>query len=119
MIVDIEAGGSGGSSGRAVGYQPGGPRFDSQSGSSQILLCVHPALNGYLGLLRHGESKGGEESKGKLPHNAVCQEQDPIPGSPMLGLSVGLYFLLTYIEAIEINLTNQCLSFWAALEAKV
>ncbi|GFO25494.1 protocadherin-15 [Plakobranchus ocellatus] len=23
----------------------------------------------------HGESKGGEESDGKLPHNAVCQEQ--------------------------------------------
>ncbi|GFO18265.1 hypothetical protein PoB_004477000 [Plakobranchus ocellatus] len=37
--------------------------------------CVHPALNGKLGLLRPGESKGGEESNGKLPHNAVCQEQ--------------------------------------------
>ncbi|GFN83699.1 tho complex subunit 6 homolog [Plakobranchus ocellatus] len=43
--------------------------------SFSMLLCVHPALNGELGLLRPGESKGGEESNGKLPHNAVCQEQ--------------------------------------------
>ncbi|GFO27469.1 hypothetical protein PoB_005397400 [Plakobranchus ocellatus] len=28
-----------------------------------------------LDLLRSGESKGGEESNGKLPQNAVCQEQ--------------------------------------------
>ncbi|GFN88606.1 hypothetical protein PoB_001511200 [Plakobranchus ocellatus] len=40
-----------------------------------LLLCVHPALNGQLGLLRPGESKGAEESNVKLPHNAVCQEQ--------------------------------------------
>ncbi|GFN86528.1 hypothetical protein PoB_001303400 [Plakobranchus ocellatus] len=33
-----------------------------------ILVCVHTALNGYLGLLRPGESKGGEETNGKLPH---------------------------------------------------
>ncbi|GFO39001.1 hypothetical protein PoB_006550600 [Plakobranchus ocellatus] len=26
-------------------------------------------------LKRSGESEGGEESNGKLPHNAVCQEQ--------------------------------------------
>ncbi|GFN79989.1 hypothetical protein PoB_000649500 [Plakobranchus ocellatus] len=37
-----------------------------------LLLCVHPALNG---LSRPGESKGGKESIGKLPYNAVCQEQ--------------------------------------------
>ncbi|GFO18060.1 hypothetical protein PoB_004456500 [Plakobranchus ocellatus] len=30
---------------------------------------------GWLGLFRPGESKGGEESNGKLPHNAACQEQ--------------------------------------------
>ncbi|GFN90518.1 hypothetical protein PoB_001702400 [Plakobranchus ocellatus] len=35
-----------------------------------LLLCVHPALKGLLGLLRPGESKGGEESNGKLSHNA-------------------------------------------------
>ncbi|GFO36076.1 hypothetical protein PoB_006258100 [Plakobranchus ocellatus] len=35
-----------------------------------LLLCVHPALNGWTGLLRPGESKGGEDSNGKLPHNA-------------------------------------------------
>ncbi|GFN89623.1 LOW QUALITY PROTEIN: reticulocyte-binding protein 2 homolog a [Plakobranchus ocellatus] len=40
-----------------------------------MLFCVHPALNGYLGLLRPGESKGDEESNGELPHNAVCQKQ--------------------------------------------
>ncbi|GFO16673.1 glycoprotein hormone beta-5-like [Plakobranchus ocellatus] len=58
---------------RAVGYQVRGPRFESQSGSSQfsLLLCVHLALNGQLGLLRPREIKGGEENNGKLPHNAV------------------------------------------------
>ncbi|GFO33095.1 hypothetical protein PoB_005960000 [Plakobranchus ocellatus] len=41
-------GGGGSSSGRAIGYQPGDPRLDSQSGPSQIIIatCVHPALNG-------------------------------------------------------------------------
>ncbi|GFO00420.1 hypothetical protein PoB_002692500 [Plakobranchus ocellatus] len=32
-------------------------------------------LNGWLGLLRPGERKGGEESSGKLPHDAICEEQ--------------------------------------------
>ncbi|GFO03516.1 hypothetical protein PoB_003002100 [Plakobranchus ocellatus] len=27
------------------------------------------------GLIRPSKSKGGEESNGKLPHNAICQEQ--------------------------------------------
>ncbi|GFO45596.1 hypothetical protein PoB_007210100 [Plakobranchus ocellatus] len=54
-----------------------------------LLLLVHPALNGQLGLLRPGESKGGEESNGKLPRNAICQNnQDLSLGFPMLGLSV-------------------------------
>ncbi|GFO04068.1 hypothetical protein PoB_003057300 [Plakobranchus ocellatus] len=41
---------SGGSSGRAVGYHPRGPGFDSQSGPSQIFIAPrdHPALNGSL-----------------------------------------------------------------------
>ncbi|GFO18642.1 hypothetical protein PoB_004514700 [Plakobranchus ocellatus] len=55
-----------------------------------LLLCVHLALNGQLGLLRPGESKGGEESNGKLlqmPYDK--NNQDPTSGSPMLGLSVG------------------------------
>ncbi|GFN93873.1 hypothetical protein PoB_002037900 [Plakobranchus ocellatus] len=88
--------GSGGLSGRVVGYQIGGPRFESQSGPSQFFIvhiCVYPALNGKLDLLRYGESKGGEKSNGKLPHNAACQEQSGLyytPGSQMLGLSVGL-----------------------------
>ena len=38
------------------------------------LPCVHPALNGLLGLLRFGETKGDEESNGKLPHN-VCRKK--------------------------------------------
>ncbi|GFO16569.1 hypothetical protein PoB_004307400 [Plakobranchus ocellatus] len=55
---------------------------DSNPSAGQInlslLLRVYSALNGLQGLLRAGESKGGEESNGKLPYNAVCQEQ---PGS--------------------------------------
>ncbi|GFN94175.1 hypothetical protein PoB_002068100 [Plakobranchus ocellatus] len=68
--------GSGGSSGRAVGYQVRGPGFESQS----LLIRVHPTLNGYLGLLRPGESRH--------------PTQDPSPGSPMLGLNVGPTLLL-------------------------
>ncbi|GFN97520.1 hypothetical protein PoB_002402600 [Plakobranchus ocellatus] len=55
-----------------------------------LLLYVHPALNGKLGLLRPGESKGGEESNGKLPQMPYAKNnQDPTSSSPMLGLSVG------------------------------
>ncbi|GFS24226.1 exonuclease mut-7 [Elysia marginata] len=36
---------------------------------------TYAALDGWLGLLRLGESKGGEESNGKLPHYALCLEK--------------------------------------------
>ncbi|GFN92711.1 hypothetical protein PoB_001921700 [Plakobranchus ocellatus] len=62
---------SGSSSGRAVGYQVRGSGFVSQSDQVNFYCSPVPTQ---LGLLRSGESKGGEESKGKLPHNAVCQE---------------------------------------------
>ncbi|GFO23090.1 hypothetical protein PoB_004959500 [Plakobranchus ocellatus] len=63
--------------------RPGQIRFS-------LLLCVHPTLNGYLGLLRPGDSKGGEESNDKLPQMPYAKNnQDPTPGFPMLGLSVG------------------------------
>ncbi|GFO28378.1 hypothetical protein PoB_005488300 [Plakobranchus ocellatus] len=67
----------GGLSGRAVGYQSKVRGSNPSPGqvNFSLLLCVHPALSGLLGLLRPCESKGGEESNGKLPHNAVCQEQ--------------------------------------------
>ncbi|GFO11686.1 hypothetical protein PoB_003819100 [Plakobranchus ocellatus] len=59
-----------------------------------LLLRVHPALNGYLGLLRPGESKGGEESNGKLPHNAVCQEQpEPYSWLPDAWTKRGTHFI--------------------------
>ncbi|GFO49390.1 hypothetical protein PoB_007589500 [Plakobranchus ocellatus] len=65
------------SSGRAVGYHVRGPRFESQSGQSQFFIAPlsPPISKGWLDLLRPGESKGGEESNGKLPHNGVCQGQ--------------------------------------------
>ncbi|GFO24475.1 hypothetical protein PoB_005098000 [Plakobranchus ocellatus] len=55
---------SGGSSGGAVGYQVRGPRFET----SQFFIPP-------LGLLKLGENKGGEESNGKVPLNALCQKQ--------------------------------------------
>ncbi|GFO26688.1 hypothetical protein PoB_005319300 [Plakobranchus ocellatus] len=42
----------------------------SSSSSSSLSSSVS-----YYCLLTPGESKGGEESNGKLPHDAVCQEQ--------------------------------------------
>ncbi|GFO35083.1 hypothetical protein PoB_006158800 [Plakobranchus ocellatus] len=65
--------GSGGSSDKAVGYQVGGLRFESQSEPSQFsiaLLCPPSTKR-----VARGESKGGEENNGKLTHNAVCQAQ--------------------------------------------
>ncbi|GFN78471.1 hypothetical protein PoB_000497700 [Plakobranchus ocellatus] len=38
-----------------------------------LFIRVHPPQNGWLGLLRPGKSKGGEECNGKLPHNALCR----------------------------------------------
>ncbi|GFO39726.1 hypothetical protein PoB_006623100 [Plakobranchus ocellatus] len=64
---------SGGPSGGADGYNVRGPSFESQSGL--IAPCCPPSTNGLLGLLKLSDSKGGEESSGKLPQNAVCQEQ--------------------------------------------
>ncbi|GFN79714.1 hypothetical protein PoB_000622000 [Plakobranchus ocellatus] len=82
--------GNGGSSGRAVAYQVGDPRFESQSRPSKFFIapCVYPARNG---LLIPSDSKRGEESNGKLPYIMpyAKNNQDPAPGSPMLGLSVG------------------------------
>ncbi|GFO29273.1 hypothetical protein PoB_005577800 [Plakobranchus ocellatus] len=48
-------------------------------GEYVVFFLLHsfwnPALNGYLGLLRPGESEDGKEGSGKLPHNVICQEQ--------------------------------------------
>ncbi|GFO45427.1 hypothetical protein PoB_007193200 [Plakobranchus ocellatus] len=42
---------------------------------------------------RSGESKGGEESNGKLPHNAVCQEQSgPYSWFPDAWIKHGTHF---------------------------
>ncbi|GFN76365.1 hypothetical protein PoB_000287100 [Plakobranchus ocellatus] len=72
------SGWSGGSSGRAVGYQISGPGFESQS----------------------GENKGGEESNGKLPHNAVCQEQS----GPYSWLPDVREFVVTECRGVGLNL---------------
>ncbi|GFO46101.1 hypothetical protein PoB_007260600 [Plakobranchus ocellatus] len=42
---------------------------------NQIVHVRLVLLNGKLGLLRSGDSKGGEENNDKLSHNAVCLEQ--------------------------------------------
>ncbi|GFS15367.1 hypothetical protein ElyMa_001447600 [Elysia marginata] len=53
-------------------------------------MIMLEALDGWLGVLRLGESKDGEESYGQLPHYAVClKTQDPALGhrtqDPALG----------------------------------
>ena len=66
----------GGQVSRALDYQSRGLKFESQSTPKSFSApCVNPALNVKLGLFRLGENKGVEESNGKVPHNAVCQEQ--------------------------------------------
>ncbi|GFN76966.1 hypothetical protein PoB_000347200 [Plakobranchus ocellatus] len=60
-----------------------------------LLLRIDPALKEKLGLLRSGESKGGEENNGKLPHNAVCQEQsEPYSWFPDAWTKRGTHFTL-------------------------
>ncbi|GFO10875.1 hypothetical protein PoB_003738000 [Plakobranchus ocellatus] len=64
----------GGSSGRAVGYQVRSPSFESQFGLYLYIIApVCPPSPKWVA--RSSESKGGEESNGKLPHDAVYQEQ--------------------------------------------
>ncbi|GFO44911.1 beta-1,4-galactosyltransferase 1 [Plakobranchus ocellatus] len=68
--------------GRAIGYHMKGPRFESQSRPKEFFL------------LESSENKGGEESNGKLPPNAVRKEQSgPTTASPMLGPGMRLKFL--------------------------
>ncbi|GFO01424.1 hypothetical protein PoB_002792900 [Plakobranchus ocellatus] len=52
-----------------------------------------------LRLLRPGESNGGEESNGKLPHNAK-NNQDPTPGSPDAWTKQGTHFTHFYYIAV-------------------
>ncbi|GFN85185.1 hypothetical protein PoB_001169100 [Plakobranchus ocellatus] len=82
--------GSGGSSGRAVGYHPRGPGFDSQSRLSQIFIApLYPPSTKWVARSLKSESKGGEESNGKLLQMPYAKNnQDPTPGSPMLRLSL-------------------------------
>ncbi|GFS07534.1 hypothetical protein ElyMa_006571700 [Elysia marginata] len=62
----------------------------------KIFQDSYRALDGYLGLLRLGESKGGEESNGKLPHYAVCLEkQGPRFLFPYARVEYGTTFTFT------------------------
>ncbi|GFO43344.1 hypothetical protein PoB_006984900 [Plakobranchus ocellatus] len=96
--LGLHAVGSGGSSSRAVGFRVGGVRFEFQSMSSQFLIAPL-ALNGQLGLLRP------RESKGKLPHNAICQKQ---PGSNSWFADAwtkrGTHFTLYIQHGVPINI---------------
>ncbi|GFN86643.1 hypothetical protein PoB_001314900 [Plakobranchus ocellatus] len=69
-----------GSSGRAAGYQERGPRLELPSRPSEFFIAIlsPPSTKWVARSLSPGESKGGEESNGKLPHNAVCQEQSEL-----------------------------------------
>ncbi|GFO17616.1 hypothetical protein PoB_004412100 [Plakobranchus ocellatus] len=69
--------GSGGSSGRAVSYHVRGPRFEFQSGLSKCFIAPlwPPNTKWVARSLKTRQGKGGEESNGKSPHKAICQEQ--------------------------------------------
>ena len=85
----------GSSVGRALGYHAGDSgSIPSRAGNFYLLLSVHPAENGQLGLLRPGESEGGEESNGKLSQNAVLPEKlrTLTPGNPTLSTEYGLLY---------------------------
>ncbi|GFN89395.1 hypothetical protein PoB_001590100 [Plakobranchus ocellatus] len=103
---------SGGSSGRAVGYQVGGLRFESHFGPSQFSIAPlrPPALNGLLGLLRLGKVKAARKATANyliMPY--AKNNQDPTPGSTMHGLSVGP-FLLLFIRcgSLDLRFVSSC-----------
>ncbi|GFO39422.1 hypothetical protein PoB_006592700 [Plakobranchus ocellatus] len=82
-------------------FAQGSERTAHGSGRSRLEKNRFSRLAAKRGLIRPGESKGGKESNGKLPHNAVCQEQSgPYSWFPMLGLSVGPTLLLYSIKKI-------------------
>ncbi|GFO27468.1 hypothetical protein PoB_005397300 [Plakobranchus ocellatus] len=89
--------GSGGSPGRAVGYQVGGPRLESQSRQNQFIIappCL-PIARWIAVSLKTRRSTGGEESNGKLTHNAVCQVQSgPYSWLPDAWTKRGTHFTL-------------------------
>ncbi|GFO08707.1 hypothetical protein PoB_003521200, partial [Plakobranchus ocellatus] len=83
-----------GSSGRAVYYHVRGPRFESRPGSSHLFIAslCSPSTKWVARQLRPSESKGGEESNGKPPQNAVFAKNNhnPTPNSSTLGPSIVL-----------------------------
>ncbi|GFO27721.1 hypothetical protein PoB_005422600 [Plakobranchus ocellatus] len=71
---------------RGLNPSPGQVNFHCSS-------CPPSTKNGLLGLLRPGQRKGGEESNGKLPHTAVCQEQSgPCSWFPKVWTKRGTHF---------------------------
>ena len=86
-------------SGRALGNGAEGPWFSTQLVCGTFLprvLSVHPALNGYLTLVRAGEHESGEEEVWYLTSVTLL----PVPvGSPM-----AFTFLFDYIYCIKGNI---------------
>ncbi|GFO23161.1 hypothetical protein PoB_004966600 [Plakobranchus ocellatus] len=86
--------GSGGSSGRAVGYQLKGPKFESQSGASQFFtapLC--PPSNEWVArsLKKVKAARKAMANYFIMPY--AKNNHGSTPGSPMLRLRVGpIYF---------------------------
>ncbi|GFO20355.1 hypothetical protein PoB_004686000 [Plakobranchus ocellatus] len=95
---------SGVSSDRDIGHCREVRGSNPSQDNCSLYPCVHSALNEYLGLSRPDGSKCGEESNGKLPQNAVYQEQS---GSLMLGLSVELSFNRNTTSTIGLLDTRQ------------
>ncbi|GFN97326.1 hypothetical protein PoB_002383200 [Plakobranchus ocellatus] len=68
-------------------------------------LCP-PSTTWVARSLGPGESKGGEESNGKLPHKAVCQEQSgPYPWFPNAWTKRGTPFTLTDESVLNLAVT--------------
>ncbi|GFO19083.1 hypothetical protein PoB_004558800 [Plakobranchus ocellatus] len=88
---------SGGSSGRAIGYQVRDTRFGSQSGPSQLFIAplCPPSTKWVARSLKTHPAKVKAARKAMANYLIMLyakNNQDPTPGSPMLGLSVGLAF---------------------------
>ncbi|GFO21591.1 hypothetical protein PoB_004809600 [Plakobranchus ocellatus] len=91
----------GGSSCTAVGYRVRVPGSYPSSDQKNVFSApASPLSTKWVARVSKdpGKRKGGEESNGKLPHNAVCAKnnQDPPPGS--LRLSAAL--VSTYLHCV-------------------
>ncbi|GFO32589.1 hypothetical protein PoB_005909400 [Plakobranchus ocellatus] len=85
-------GSGGGSAGTAIRYYLRGPRSNPSpcQNNLSVLAIFYTVLNGQRALFRCGKIKAVREAMANYIRMSYAKNnQDPTPGSPMLGLSMG------------------------------